>query len=54
MYVLNKIVWICLNPIMLGLVAIAACGAFAFFRRRRLCIFDFDDRQNAERGDPVK
>ena len=38
MYVLNKIVGGCLNPLVLGLVATAACGACAFFRRRRLCM----------------
>ena len=38
MYVLNKIVGGCLNPLVLGLLAMAACGASAFFKLRRLCV----------------
>ena len=38
MYVLNKIVGGCLNPLVIGLAAIALCGVCAFFRRRRLCM----------------
>ena len=38
MYVLNKIVGGCLNPLVIGMVAIAACGVCAFLRRRRSCV----------------
>lgn len=38
MYVLNKIVGGCINPFMIGLAAMAACGICACLGRRRSCI----------------
>ena len=38
MYIVNKIVGGCLNPLVIGLAVLMLCGVCAYFRCRRLCM----------------